>query len=125
MRLVALATSRETNTFARVPVSYARFEQDGVLRGDEIRRVTCHPAWLFGAGRQTGVQVVHLLFTQTNSIGTITSDAFERIVGEMQDSLRKQVRGTELLHALHGAAVSEDCLATVATARGDQSRDCS
>ena len=75
-----------------------RFAEDGILRGEEIvRRYAESHATLAGyleAGAWPDVEVVPLLFTQTNPIGTITSDAFERIVGEMLELLRERGRGT-------------------------------
>ena len=112
VRLAALGLSHETNTFARSPGTYARFQEDGILRGDEILREYAEShATLAGyleAGRQPDIEVVPLLFTQTNPIGTITADAFERIVGEMLNLLRQQGPWDGVLLALHGAAVSED-----------------
>ena len=111
MRLATLGLSHETNTFALLPATYERFAEDGILRGDDIVRVygSSHAtlAGYLEAGEQPGVEVVPLLFTQTNPIGTITSDAFERIVGEMLDLLDARGPWDGVLLALHGAAVSE------------------
>ena len=111
VRLATLGLSHETNTFARLPATYERFAADGILRGAEVVRDYAEShATLAGyleAGDWPGVEVVPLLFTQTNPIGTITSDAFERIVGEMLDLLRDQGPWDGVLLALHGAAVSE------------------
>ena len=38
VRLAALGLSHETNTFARFPATYERFQEDGILHGDEILR---------------------------------------------------------------------------------------
>jgi microcystin degradation protein MlrC len=111
VRLATLGLSHETNTFARLPATYERFAEDGILRGDEIVRAYGEShATLAGyleAASWPGVDVVPLLFTQTNPIGTITSDAFERIVGEMLDLLKDGGPWDGVLLALHGAAVSE------------------
>ncbi len=112
MRLATLGLSHETNTFARLPATYERFVEDGILRGQEIVRDYAEShATLAGyleADQWPGVEVVPLLFAQTNPIGTITSDAFERIVGEMLDLLRDRGPWDGVLLALHGAAVSEE-----------------
>ena len=111
MRLATLGLSHETNTFARLPATYERFADDGILRGDEIVRVYGNShATLAGyleAGQAPGVEVVPLLFTKTNPIGTITSDTFDRIVGEMLELLEQRGPWDGVLLALHGAAVSE------------------
>src|SRR5438270_3479256 len=63
----------------------------------------------FLEARETlGVDVVPLLFTFTNPTGTITSDAFERICGEMLQLLRGQGPWDGVLLGQHGAAVSEE-----------------
>ncbi len=112
MRLATLGLSHETNTFARLPATYERFDDDGILRGDEIvgHYAQSH-ATLAGYLEANGwpdVEVVPLLFTQTNPIGTITADAFERLVGEMLELLRDKGPWDGVLLALHGAAVSEE-----------------
>jgi microcystin degradation protein MlrC len=112
VRLATLGLSHETNTFARLPATYERFAEDGILRGEEIvRKYAESHATLAGyleANTWPDVEVVPLLFTQTNPIGTITSDAFDRIVGEMLDLLRDRGPWDGVLLALHGAAVSEE-----------------
>jgi microcystin degradation protein MlrC len=112
LRLAALGLSHETNTFARLPATYERFAETGILRGEDIVRTfgESHAtmAGYLDAGRESGVDVVPLLFTHTNPIGTITADAFERIVGEMLDLLRQNGPWDGVLLALHGAAVSEE-----------------
>jgi microcystin degradation protein MlrC len=112
MRLATLGLSHETNTFARLPATYARFEEVGILRGDEIVKTfgDSHAtmAGYLDVGREADVEVVPLLFTYTNPIGTITAHAFERIVGEMLDLLRSSGPWDGVLLDLHGAAVSEE-----------------
>jgi microcystin degradation protein MlrC len=112
VRLATLGLAHETNTFARLPAAYERFVEAGILRGDEIVRdyAESHAtlAGYLDVGRQPDVEVVPLLFAITNPIGTITSDAFERIVGEMLDLLRQHGPWDGVLLANHGAAVSDD-----------------
>ena len=112
MRLATLGISHETNTFARLPASYERFLESGILRGEDIVRAYAEShatlAGFLEVGRQPGVEVVPLLFTTTNPIGTITADAFERITGEMLHLLEARGPWDGVLLALHGAAVSED-----------------
>jgi microcystin degradation protein MlrC len=112
MRLAALGLAHETNTFASAATDYASFEESGILRGDEIVRdyAESHAtmAGFLDARRLAGVDVVPLLFTFTNPTGTITTDAFERICGEMLRLLREQGPWDGVLLAQHGAAVSEE-----------------
>src|SRR6185369_15635316 len=109
MRLAALGLAHETNTFSGVPASYDKWE---ILRGDEIR--TKHAtaltsmAGMLAASERLGFKIVPLLFAVTGPIGTITKDAFDRIVGEMMQMLRDQGPWDGVLMAQHGAAVSEE-----------------
>ncbi|HEY3061827.1 MAG TPA: M81 family metallopeptidase [Chloroflexota bacterium] len=111
MRLAALGMAHETNTFARDATDFAAFVQSGILRGEEIVRdygeSHATMAGFLEARATLGVDVVPLLFTFTNPNGTITSDAFDRIVGEMLQLLRDRGPWDGVLLAQHGAAVSE------------------
>ncbi|MFN8637101.1 MAG: M81 family metallopeptidase [Chloroflexota bacterium] len=109
MRIAALGLAHETNTFSSVPASYEMWE---ILRGDEIRQkhatATTSMAGMLAAGEKLGVEVVPLLFAVTGPIGTITKDAFDRIVGEMMQLLKDGGPWDAVLMAQHGAAVSEE-----------------
>ena len=109
MRLAALGLAHETNTFSRVPASYEKWE---ILRGDEIRQkhqtATTSMAGMLAASEHLGFELVPLLFAVTGPIGTITRDAFDRIVGEMMAMLSDQGPWDGVLMAQHGAAVSEE-----------------
>ena len=109
MRLALLGMTHETNTFSRVPASFDRFE---IYRGDEIvsqyaESHTTNAGFLEAASRFE-VDVVPLTFANTGPIGTITRDAFDRIVGELLDQLRDNGPWDGVLLSLHGAAVSEE-----------------
>lgn len=109
MRLAALGLAHETNTFSSVPASYDKWE---ILRGDEIRgkhaTATTSMAGMLAASERLGFEIVPLLFANTGPIGTITKDAFDRIVGEMMALLRDQGPWDGVLMAQHGAAVAEE-----------------
>jgi len=109
MRLAALGLAHETNTFSRVPASYDMWE---ILRGDEIlqkhQTATTSMAGMLAASARLGFEIVPLLFANTGPIGTITRDAFDRIVGEMMALLRDRGPWDGVLMAQHGAAVSEE-----------------
>lgn len=109
MRLALLGMSHETNTFSRVPATYERFN---IYRGQEIVRQykeshSTNAGFLEAADR-SGFEVVPLIYATTGPIGTITRDAFDRIVGEMLQLLRDNGPWDGVLLAQHGAAVSEE-----------------
>jgi len=112
MRLAALGLSHETNTFSRVPADFEQFAQGGLARGDEVvreyRDSNATMAGFLEAADRFGVEVVPLIMARTGPIGTITKDAFDRIVGEMLEGLRERGPWDGVLLAQHGAAVSEE-----------------
>ena len=111
MRFAMLGVSHETNTFSSRVTTYAHFERSGIARGDEIsrryRESRATLAGFFDAAERLGVEVVPLVFAITEPMGTITADAFDRIIGEMLERLRAGGPWAGVLLAQHGAAVSE------------------
>ena len=112
MRFAILGISHETNTFSPVPADYASFEAEGILRGqeivDEFGGSEATAAGFLQAARELGFEGVPLIHARTGPIGTITKDAFDRIVGEMIDLLKENGPWDGVLLANHGAAVSEE-----------------
>ena len=107
--LALLGVSHETNTFSRVPATYDRFE---IYRGDEIAAQfgeshSTNAGFLEAAGRFE-FDIVPLVYAVTGPIGTITEDAFDRIVDEMLGLLRDGGPWDGVLLSQHGAAVSEE-----------------
>ena len=103
--------SHETNTFSAQPADLAWFADEGILRGEEIgvayATSLTDVAGFLAAGDAFGVTVEPLLFTYANPSGTITTEAFETIVGEIVDLVRRGGPWDGVLLAQHGAAVSE------------------
>ena len=104
----------ETNTFSSVPADLDAFS---MFRGEEIEReygnsLTTNAGYLAISSSYENVDVVPLVFAITGPIGTITEDAFDKIVGEIMESLENYGPWDGVLLSLHGAAVSEkypDC----------------
>ena len=84
----------ETNTFCSVPADYAAFEADALLRGNEILDEyvgsQASIAGFIEAAEVLGFEAVPLVHARTGPIGTITDEAFERIVGEITLALSEQ-----------------------------------
>ena len=112
MRFAVLGISHETNTFSSVPADYARFEEEGLLRGDEIIEVfggsQASVAGFLQASHEIGFDAVPLIHARAGPIGIITKEAFDQIVGEMIGLLRDNGPWDGVLLANHGAAVSEE-----------------
>ncbi|HEX7126973.1 MAG TPA: M81 family metallopeptidase [Thermodesulfobacteriota bacterium] len=111
MRLAVLGLHHETNTFAPTATTCEDFARAGILRGGEVVRAyrDSHAtlAGFFDAAERHGADCVPLLYTTTEPSGTITADAFDRIVGEMLDRLASGGPWDGVLLAQHGAAVAE------------------
>jgi len=102
----------ETNTFQSVPTTYEAFEGFELLRGDEItaQHATANSTvsgFFEGAGRYE-FDLVPLIHAFTGPTGTVTKDAFDRIVGEMIEMLKVRGPFDGVLLGQHGAAVSEE-----------------
>ncbi|HEY3061826.1 MAG TPA: M81 family metallopeptidase [Chloroflexota bacterium] len=114
MRIAALGLHHETNTFSSFATTYESFSASsygGLWRGDDIERNqrASHStfAGYFQAADEFGFELVPLLFAVNDPSGTITSDAFDRIVGEMLQLLRDHGPWDGVLLNQMGAAVSE------------------
>jgi microcystin degradation protein MlrC len=109
MRLAALGLAHETNTFSRVPADYDNFD---VVRGEGVRQkyatATTSMSGFLAASERLGFEIVPLIFGVAGPIGTITRDAFDRLVGEMMALLEQHGPWDGVLMAQHGAAVSEE-----------------
>jgi microcystin degradation protein MlrC len=115
MRVTALGLHHETNTFSSFATTYESFSKSsygGLLRGPEIEahQRSSHStfAGYYQAADEFGFDLVPLLFAVNDPSGTITLDAFDRIVDEMMSLLREGGPWDGVLLNQMGAAVSED-----------------
>lgn len=110
MRVAIAGLWHETNTFSSVPADYAAFASDTLVRDDaiweEYEGSEATIAGFLDAAKALKFRPVPLLHARTGPIGTITDDAFERIVGEIVDRLRLEGPWDAVLLANHGAAVA-------------------
>jgi microcystin degradation protein MlrC len=114
MRIAALGLHHETNTFSSFPTTYESFSSSsygGILRGADIeshQRATHSTfAGYFEAADEFDFDLQPLLFAVNDPSGTITSDAFDRIVDEMMRLLEQRGPWDGVLLNQMGAAVSE------------------
>ena len=115
MRIAALGLHHETNTFSSFPTTYESFSSSsygGILRGTDIeshQRATHSTfAGYFQAADEFGFELQPLLFAVNDPSGTITREAFDRIVDEMMRLLEERGPWDGVLLNQMGAAVSED-----------------
>ena len=113
MRIALLGLCHETNTFSSVTTDLAKFENDGILRGEEIvaAHATAHTslAGFLGAGKNDpSIEIVPLIWAWANPSSAITKAAFTDLTEEMFTLLRNNGPWDAVFLAQHGAAVSED-----------------
>ena len=109
MKLALLGISHETNTFSEVPADYHAFDiwRDSEII-DQYSESQATNAGFLQMSQDLDVEVVPLVFAITGPIGTITSEAFEKLSQELLISLSEQGSWDGILLSLHGAAVSEE-----------------
>jgi microcystin degradation protein MlrC len=110
-RVGILGFLHESNTFLPAPTTYEDFASTSLTRGPAMAerwRGAHHELGGFFAGLdESGVQAVPCMATFAVPSGTITAEAYERLAGELLDSLRQALPLDGLLVALHGATASE------------------
>jgi microcystin degradation protein MlrC len=111
-RVGILGFQHESNTFlAEVPGTYDLFESVSLHRGPaliEAWRDTAHELGGFiRCANEANLALVPCMATYAMPCGAITSETFERISGELLESVQASLPLDGLLVALHGAAVSE------------------
>lgn len=113
MARVALASlMQEGNSFSPVPTTVATFEGFYVHRGPAILHALGGTATEIGGALAVldarGAEPVPLLAAYATAGGPVTREAFEGLLGEIEDRLRRAGPLDGLLLALHGALVVED-----------------
>ena len=110
----------ETNTFAPSRADYAQFEAGGgwpgakygapifaAIEGANIPAQGAVQA-LRGGGRNAGHTLVGTAWAAASPSAQVTTDAFERILGELLSQLKKQLPLDGVYLDLHGAMVTDD-----------------
>ncbi len=114
-RVLSAEFSHETNTFSKVPTTYASFEaEDFFLDGAAAIAARGHSntelAGFCDAARKHGWELVHVLSAIAQPAGVVTRDAFDRLTDPIVAAAREQ-RGRldGIALGLHGAMVTEFC----------------
>ncbi|MCB1018867.1 MAG: M81 family metallopeptidase [Bryobacterales bacterium] len=111
-RVGLLGLLHESNTFLSTPTGYEQFASTDLTRGAAVAehwRGRNHEigGMLAGIEAEEDAETVPLYATYAVPSGTITSEAFERMLAEMFEELDKAGPLDGLLVGLHGATVSE------------------
>lgn len=109
-RIAIGGISHETNTFCP-PTTLQMFREDVWCRGDEIltrfRGVRTYAGGMIDEAERLGVTVLPTFAASTEPWGTITREAYETMVGELLDGLRRAMPLDAVCLGLHGAGVAE------------------
>ena len=105
----------ETNTFAPSPADYAAFEAGGGWPGVQygeplfgaVAGANIPAAGAIESLRAAGHQLVGTVWAAASPSAAVTSDAYERIAGEMVKRLQEALPVDGVYLDLHGAMVSE------------------
>ena len=112
MRIGYAGYQHESNSFAHVPASLAKWEGAGIFYGDEIRaeyessRATI--AGYYGRYREeANVELVPLVFSRLTPMGPITVEATDYLFNLILTQIKENGPWDAILLPLHGAAVSD------------------
>ena len=112
MRVGILCLMQESNTFLKMGTEYHHFEEDLLLEGSKIRENMFdahHEVGGFLEGLEVeGVEAVPIFAARALPYGTITKQAFERLMERMFFLVEETGPLDGYLVAPHGATVSED-----------------
>ena len=113
-RIGVIGFLHESNTFISTPTTYAAFENDWLLEGPAFQQSisgTHHEtAGFFAALKdaEAEFEAVPIMLARAMPYGTITADAYERIVSRIMTLLKAAGPLDGILAAPHGATVSEE-----------------
>jgi microcystin degradation protein MlrC len=109
-RVAVLGFLHESNTFLPVPTTYEHFSRASLTRGAEMlerwRGGRHELSGMLAGLEESGLTAVPCMATFAVPSGALTEDAYERLVSELLDSVRRNLPVDALLVALHGATVS-------------------
>ncbi len=111
LRIALLGLCHETNTFSSVTTDLAKFERDGIQRGEEIVALNATARTSlsgFLAAGKDDVEIVPLIWAWANPSAAITREAFTDLTTEMLALLANGGPWDAVFLAQHGAAVSEE-----------------
>ncbi len=111
MRIGIIAIQHESNTFVQTATTWADFEHDALVCGDEVRQLfegALHEIGGFFAGlKQAQAEAVPIFAARAVPGGAVAKETFDRLLATMFDQLEAAGRLDGLLVAPHGAGVCE------------------
>jgi microcystin degradation protein MlrC len=112
MRIAIGGISHETNTFSTIPTDLSLFDRRGVHGGDALIPAFAGTKTIIGGfldgARSQGFEVVPTMLAEAAPSGTVTAEAFDRLMGLLLEGLRGAGQIDGVLLELHGAMVAEN-----------------
>jgi microcystin degradation protein MlrC len=111
VRIVTGTISHETNVLSNIETDLEQFRNRRLLYGEEVfeyHRGTKTPVGgLMDGGVKHGFELIPTVFASATPSGTITKEAFEKLLGDILDGIREagEIDGVAL--HLHGAGVAD------------------
>jgi len=112
MRIVTGTISHETNVLSTIETDIEEFRKRRLYYGDELFEHfdgTRTPAGGIIEGcRQNGIELIPTVFASATPSGTITAEAFDKLLGDILDGIGDAGGVDAAVLHLHGAGVSEE-----------------
>jgi len=112
MRIVTGTISHETNVLSTIETDIEEFRKRRLYYGDELFEHfdgTRTPAGGIIEGcRQNGIELIPTVFASATPSGTITAEAFDKLLGDILDGIGDAGDVDAAVLHLHGAGVSEE-----------------
>ena len=112
MRIVTGTISHETNVLSTIRTDLDEFRKRRLFYGDELFEHfdgTRTPAGGIIEGcRQNGIELIPTVFASATPSGTITAEAFDKLLGDILDGIGDAGDVDAAVLHLHGAGVSEE-----------------
>ncbi len=110
-RVLAASIKHETHAFNRLPTTLAHFRAQQFAIGDEIRArykgVRLEMGGFLDAAERYGWELHHPVCTFATPGGSVTDEAFEFFLGQLEEGLKRAGRLDGVALALHGSMVTE------------------
>jgi microcystin degradation protein MlrC len=112
MRIVTGTISHETNVLSNISTDLEQFRKRRLLYGEEVfdyfRDTKTPVGGLMDGCERHGFELIPSVFASATPSGTITAEAFDTLLNDILEGIRKagEIDGVAL--HLHGAGVSED-----------------
>jgi microcystin degradation protein MlrC len=112
MRIVTGTISHETNVMSNIRTDIEEFKKRHLLYGDEVfehfEGTKTEAGGIIDGCRQNGYELIPTVHASATPSGTITREAFNRLLGDLIGGMKKAGEVDAAVLHLHGAGVSEE-----------------